>query len=196
MPDIHILFGILSILFIALGNVIYFKSIYKGKTKPHMFSFIVWGIVMAIILVAQVTSGAGAGAWANAIATIMVFIIAYIGWRQKEITITKSDTFSFIFALSIIPLWLLTDSALLAVVLATTIDLIGYYPTIRKTYAMPYSENITSYGVFAAAMLASIFAMSEVSITNILYPIAIVLANTLFIVTTIVRRRKIKPLKV
>ena len=59
--------SILGIIAVAIGFVgfaIYFRSIFKHNIKPHLFSWLIWGLSGGIVFVAQFLEGAGPGAWA------------------------------------------------------------------------------------------------------------------------------------
>lgn len=185
----YIFFGLLSSLIIIIVYVVYFWSIYKGETKPHMFSYIIWSITTGIVFVAQLVQGAGAGSWITGITFFFLLAIAYIGFRQREIVITKSDTLSLIAALGIIVVWIRTGDLLLAAFLSVIIDAIAYYPTFRKTYIQPYSENIIAYLLAAIAFSISPFAITNINFTTILYPIVCVILNMVFVGMVVLRRK-------
>lgn len=188
MTDLNIAFGILSAALVLVGYAIYFRSIYIGKTKPHMFSFIVWGTTVGIVFVAQILEGAGPGAWVTGISTLGALSIAIIGLRQKAISITNSDKASFVAAFVIIVIWILTKNALIAVVLATIIDILGFWPTFRKTYLLPYSENITAYAINGVSLLISVFAIANLNLATVLYPLTFIILNMAFVSMTVIRR--------
>lgn len=94
-------------------------------------------------------------------------------------------------ALAVIPIWQLTQNALLAVVAVTLIDMLGYYPTFRKAWARPYQEAIFNYGVANFIHILSLLATEHYSLTNILFQIIVFIANTALIVMVLWRRRRV-----
>ena len=40
----------------------YIRSIVQGKTRPHVFSWVIWGTSTCIVFLAQLTDKGGAGA--------------------------------------------------------------------------------------------------------------------------------------
>ncbi len=47
-PDIlKLLFGILSIIPAIVTYVVYFRNLMADKVKPHVFSWLIWGILAA-----------------------------------------------------------------------------------------------------------------------------------------------------
>ena len=57
------LLGTISIIIAAVSYSAYFLSIFRGRTKPHMFSWIVWGTVSGVASYAQFAKGGGPGSW-------------------------------------------------------------------------------------------------------------------------------------
>lgn len=185
--------SIIAIIITFIAFIPYIRSIHQGKTKPHMFSWIIWASVTFIVFLAQLADKGGAGAWpigVSGIITLYVAIIAYL--KKSDIQITNKDRLFFIIAITALPLWYFTSNPLWAVVILTTIDLIGFAPTFRKAYNHPYEEQLLFFGLMAIRNLISIMALENYSLTTILFPAATALACILFIQMTIIRRIIIK----
>lgn len=185
--------SIIAIAITFIAFVPYIRSIHQGKTKPHMFSWIIWASVTFIIFLAQLSDKGGAGAWpigVSGLITLYVAIIAYL--KKSDIQITKKDRIFFLLAITALPIWYFTSNPLWAVVILTTIDLIGFAPTFRKAYHHPYEEQLLFFVLIAARNLISIMALENYSLTTILFPAATALACILFIQITMIRRTIIK----
>ena len=46
----------------VVSYIPYFRDIFKRQTKPHIFSWFVWGLISIIAFFAQLAKGAGVGA--------------------------------------------------------------------------------------------------------------------------------------
>ena len=185
--------SIIAIIITFIAFIPYIRSIHQGKTKPHMFSWIIWASVTFIVFLAQLADKGGAGAWpigVSGIITLYVAIIAYL--KKSDIQITKKDRFFFLIAITALPLWYFTSNPLWAVIILTTIDLIGFAPTFRKSYNHPYEEQLLFFVLMAIRNLISIMALENYSLTTILFPAATALACILFIQMTVIRRKIIK----
>jgi hypothetical protein len=174
-------FGLLSVLCSAIGYGIYIKSIVRRRTKPHLFSWIVWTAVLAIVFLAQLSKGAGAGAWASGSSALACLIIALFGITRGEKNITPSDWIALAGGLTMIPVWYLTRDPLWVVVLAVAIDALAYYPTFRKSWFKPDEENPFLYAMDILKWLISFVAMSDYSLTTMLYPLFLIAANSALI---------------
>ena len=171
---------IISALAIALTLIAflpYIASTWRGQTRPHVFSWVIWGITTFIVFLAQVKDGGGAGAWpigVSGVITIGVAIVAYL--KRADISITRLDTLFFIAAVSAVPLWYFTADPMWAVVILTVVDLLGFGPTLRKAFHFPHEENLTFFGLFLLRNLLVILALEHYSVTTLLFPAAVALA--------------------
>lgn len=175
--------------FIAFGPYIY--SIYTGKTRPHVFSWVIWGVTTVIVFFAQIEADGGVGAWPIGISGMITLGIAFLAFMKRaDITITKLDWLFFITAIASVPFWFFTANPLWAVVVLTAVDLLGFGPTLRKAYDQPYEENTVFFGLFLIRNLLVVFALESYSVTTILFPLAVSIASA-FVITVIIYRRKI-----
>lgn len=170
----------------------YLRDTLKGKTTPHIYSWFIWGFLTAIIYALQVNAGAGVGSWVTLSVALISFLIFFLGLRNGKKDITKSDTLFFILSLITLFLWLITKQPILSVVLAVSIDMLGFFPTIRKSWKKPYSETLSLYELNSFRHLLSIFALQKYNIVTWLNPVVWTLANGLFSLILIIRRRQVK----
>ncbi len=181
--------GLLAVILGFCSYIPYIITIHKGQTKPHAFSWLIWGILMLIGYAAQVYDGGGAGSWITGISGLISLYIAALAWKvRKHDTVTKSDWITMALTLSAIPLWLVTDSPLWSVILISIIDSAGYYPTFRKAYKLPQEEYTPSYNIGAAKHLISIAALEHYSLITALYPAVLAMMNIVFVLWVYWRR--------
>ena len=179
----------IAITFVAF--VPYITSILQNKTQPHAFSWIIWASVTFIIFLAQLADGGGAGAWPIGVSGLITLFVAFLAYIKKtDHMIAKKDWVFFILAMSAIPFWYFTSNPLWAVVILTTVDLLGFAPTFRKAYSYPNEEQLIFYTLIACRNLIATVALQHYSLTTVLFPVATALACILFILMVIYRRIK------
>ena len=183
------LLGILATVIALVSYIPYLYTIVKGTTRPHGFSWFVFGILTAIGFAAQVTGGAGAGAWVMGFSGGVCFLIAGLSFFKGTFDPTRSDWGTFIAALAAIPLWLATDNPLYAVILITIIDALAFWPTIRKAYFYPREELMFTYTLSGLKFFIALLATQSFSLITVLYPASLVLMNWLFVAMVLARRR-------
>lgn len=167
----------------------YLLGILKGRTKPHIFSWILWGFLMGVACAAQISEGAGPGAWVTGYFSVSSLAIALLAIRKGERHIMRSDWATFVLALAAIPLWLATDDPLGAVILVSGIDILAFVPTIRKSWRKPDEEVAQTYVLCVASLGLSILALESANLVTVLYPAVLVIMNGLLSLIILVRRK-------
>lgn len=169
----------------------YIRSIILGETKPHVFSWIIWGSTTFVVFLAQLEGDGGVGAWPIGVSGVITLFVAALSYfKRADISITKTDWLFFISAMSALPFWYFTSNPLWAVVILTTVDILGFGPTVRKSYQQPHSESLLFFALFAARNFIVILALENYSVTTILFP-AVVGVACLALTIMLVYRRQI-----
>lgn len=171
------IFGLLSVAAMIAARLTYFSSIWQGKTRPHAFSWFIWGVISSIGFAAQFAEGAGAGSWARGFGAFTCFLLVGISLFRGEKNITRGDWITLIVALSAIPLWMITKTPLWSVVLVCLIDTAGYLPTVRKSWTKPQSESAISYSLGSLGALLTLLAIENYTMATWLYPAVLVASN-------------------
>lgn len=180
----------IALTFIAL--LPYIRSIRQGKTKPHAFSWIIWGSVTFVAFLAQLAGHGGIGAWPIGISGMLTWYIAWRAYQQRgTINITRLDWWFLFSAMTSLPIWYLTREPLWAVVILTIVDLLGFGPTIRKAWHEPHHERLSLFILMGIRNGLVVMAMETYSLTTILFPAAMVGACLLLIAVIIYRRPQI-----
>ena len=88
--------GVIAVLLTFSGYIPYIRDIMNGKTKPHIFSWFLWGFVTTIVFILQIYGHAGIGAFVTLAAAIMCFVVIILGFKYKSTSdITKTDIFIY-----------------------------------------------------------------------------------------------------
>ena len=188
--DLQIIIGAISFIIGIYATYIYIISILRGKTKPHLFTWVIWGIIASIAFAAQLYDNAGPGSWAMGWTAASCVLTALLALKYGEKNITRSDWIAFIASLSAILPWLLTKDPLGSVILISIIDVVAFYPTMRKSWTKPHEEHLGAYHIANLKLFLSLFAMSNFTLVTTLYPMAIIAANLSFLGLCYWRRRK------
>ena len=184
---------LLSAIAIALTFIAfypYIRSIILNETKPHVFSWIIWGSTTFVVFLAQLEDDGGVGAWPIGVSGVITLFVAVLSYfKRADISITKTDWLFFIAAMSALPFWYFTSNPLWAVVILTLVDILGFGPTVRKSYEQPHSESLLFFALFAARNFIVILALENHSITTVLFPAAVGIACSALILMLIYRRK-------
>lgn len=183
------LLSVVAIILTFIAFIPYIRSIQKGMTKPHVFSWVIWASVTFIVFLAQLSDKGGAGAWPIGVSGIITLYVALLAYQKKsDGMITHKDWLFFTIAMSALPFWYFTSNPLWAVIILTSVDLAGFAPTFRKAYSQPHEEQLLFFLLMASRNLISIMALEHYSLTTFLFPAATAIACILFIQFVILRR--------
>ncbi len=186
---------ILTSIGICIGLVSYasyFKGIFSGKTKPHVFSWSIWAIINITAFFAQLAKGGGTGAWITAVNGLLCLTVAILAIFKGEKNITTSDKLSLLGAIAGIVGWLITKNPLVAVIFLSATDYFAIFPTFRKAYLKPYEENAFSFGIDLIKFTLELFSLQSLNLTTVLFPITILINDTVLVTMILIRRRMAK----
>jgi hypothetical protein len=177
---------------IAVAYVPYIKDIIEGKTKPHVYSWFISALVTFIAFGLQLSEGAGWGMLPTFVAAIASFVIFALALKhQKRASITKSDTFFFVMSLIAVILWLIVEQPLLSVIIISAVDILAFVPTFRKSWSRPDQETVSAYAVNSLRFTLATMAVQKYSLVTVLYPLSQALADGIFSIFLILRRRTV-----
>ena len=138
-----------------------------------------WTIVSGITLVGQITKGAGIGALPTAVAELFTVGIFFYSLQYGFKNVVKSDNYFLAAALlGLIP-WAITKDPTASVIVAVTIDLIAFVPTIRKTWQHPKTETPQLYSANVVRHILTLLSLGSYNIATTLHSIAMITTNTI-----------------
>ena len=187
----HSYIASISILIGFAGYVPYLRDLYLGKTKPHLFSWIIWMVLEYTAFAIQIQNGAGAGAWVTFFSALVATVVVGYAFHYRSRIITGIDWLCLCGALATLALWLLCHAPVLAAILLSITDALAFIPTFRKTWHAPHDETLFEYEMAALKFIVAFFAFNRFTLANTIYPAYLVVANAGFAVYAIYRRGKI-----
>lgn len=187
--EFKLFFGVASAILSVAAFGPYLNDIFKGNTKPHMYSWLIWTILQTIGAIAQIRDGAGYGAWMLTLGAVICFSIFVLSFKYGTRDISVFDRWCLFSALGAIILYFFLHEALLSVILISIIDFVGFLPTYRKTFIDPSSELWTAWALAGAGYLASIIAMEHYSSITMLYTMSALVGNFVLVGIILARRR-------
>jgi hypothetical protein len=180
----------IAVVFAIIGNIPYLKDVITKKIQPHPYTWFVWSIVSCVIFFGQLEKGAGIGALPTGASEIFTIIIFLFSLRYGFKKIVKKDTYFLVAALLAIIPWILTKDPTVSVIIVVAIDLIGFGPTIRKTWRSPTSETPVLYSMNVLRHILTLFSLQTYNVATTLHSIAMIVTNS--IMTLLITRHKKK----
>lgn len=169
----------------------YYRDILRHKTHPHIYSWGLWSILTALLAILQIKGGAGAAAWVTIVVGLLCAGVVALSFRIGNKDITKSDTGVAALSLLALVFWLVADQPVLAMTLVVLADVLAFVPTIRKSYHKPYSETLSLYVTNVFRFMLAFAAIQTYTFLSAAWIVTWMLANALFSLMLIVRRRQV-----
>lgn len=169
----------------------YIWDVLKGRVKPHLFSWLIWGSTTFVVFLAQLAGGGGLGAWPIGLSGVITLGIAalaavYRGERKAR----RLDWVFLGLAATSLPAWALTNDPFWAVAILTLVDLCGFGPTWLKAYHAPWEEQARLFAIMGLRNLLAAWALEVYSPTTLLFPVAIAGVCLVFLAMLFWRRAK------
>lgn len=169
----------------------YLIDLFKKRTKPHIYTWFIWLITQGTATLAALEGGAGLGILGLAVGMIFVTTVFVLSFWYGTKNITRFDTAALVVALAAILVWWGLKQPVLAVLLVSLIDGVGYMPTFRKSYTEPWSETVSSWAIFAGGNVASLLALESYNLLTVPYLAVIAVANTSLTLFLLIRRKRV-----
>ncbi len=182
----------ISVAIVLYQYIPYVRSVFLGKTKPHIFSWFIWGCSNTIAFAGQITDGAGTGAWVTGVTGCACILTCFLCWHYGEKSITRMDWYCFIAGLWAIPAWLITKEPIYAMLIITFINALAFYPTFRKSWHKPHEELLQTYMLSGTKFVLAMIVLENFTPTTWLHPASLVLMNWGFVVMAFWRRMRLK----
>lgn len=187
-----IILGVIAVMIGFLTYIPYIIDVLKRRTKPHIFSWFLWSIIVFVAFFASISKGAGAGAWILGISGFLCLLIAIISIFYGDKYFKVLDWICLVISLLGVLGWQLTDNPLVAVVMVVIADILAFIPTVRKGYYKPFEETLITWFLNALKHSIGLLALQAYNLVTCLYPISLVIGNGLFAVMLVYRRRQRK----
>ncbi|WP_310527993.1 hypothetical protein [Nocardioides sp.] len=136
-------FVYLTLLLNLGGTAHYITMIFAGQVRPNRASWLLWAIAPAVVFAAELAQGVGLRSlmtFGIALGPLLVVIASYATkaayWKLGVLDWACGGLSGLAIAM-----WVITDSAVVAIVLSIAADAVAAIPTVRKTITHPHTEN-------------------------------------------------------
>jgi hypothetical protein len=186
-------FGIMSIIPAVLAYFFYFRDMFAGKTKPHTFSWLIWGTLAANGFFAQIGAHAGFGAWVTGLTAAASLAIFCFALHKGDTELTRFDWLLLVLALlGFVLLFVVKDRD---VALGITLFALsaGFAMTLHKVYRHPRQEAAKAFVLNTIKFVPGILALGSFSFLTVAYPFVALVGKAAIAWLIIVRRKQLAP---
>ncbi len=190
--DFKLIITIIATLLVFVGYTPYIIDTYRGKTRPHIFSYFLWSLLVFIVFFLQFTHGGGYAVWHTFTVFLFLFFIFILSFKKGKRDIRKIDYVFFFFALLSIPIWLIADQAEVSITILVVINIFAFLMTLRKIWIDPWSETLILYIVTAIRYSIILFAFADLNYITFISPFVAASLNALTACLIFIRRKQIQ----
>jgi len=183
--------GGISVILSLTGYIMYAAGIVRKRTKPHAFSWLAWGMMNGVIFAVQIVKGAGPGSWSMALGTIGCLSNGILALKFGKYRFDRLDWLAFSSVVVAIALWTITKQPLVAALLITLGDAIGFVPSFRKGFVKPFEEHLAPFTIGALISIFAIAGLASFDPANWIYLVSLILTNMAYVIMVSTRRRHV-----
>lgn len=187
--DPKLILAIIASVITAIAFAPYILDIIRKQTQPHIYTWVIWIITQGTAIAGAIIGGSKFGVISIIVSLFFVFIVCILSLKFGTKNITKSDTITFVAALSAIVVWWQLENPVLAVIMVSIIDGLGYIPTFRKSFEEPWTETVSFWFLMALASFLTMLAIEEYNLLTFTYMGTLTIANTALFVMLVWRRK-------
>ncbi len=184
--------GIIAVILTFIAYIPYYRDISKGKTRPHIYSWSLWGLLTILLVALQIKGGAGPATLVTAAAGLLCIGVVFLSIKNGEKDITTSDTVVAILGLLAIAFWLVVHQPVISITLVILADMLAFIPTVRKSYHHPHTETLSLYVTNALRFCLALFAVEHYTYLSTSWIVAWIIGNALLSILLVVRRKQVK----
>ncbi|HSX28769.1 MAG TPA: hypothetical protein VLF60_04960 [Candidatus Saccharimonadales bacterium] len=158
-----------------------------GKSRPHLYSWLIWSIMNAIVWLNQWSHAAGPGAWSTFMMMVLsavIFVIALWQWRTgtADHKLTTMDQWCFGGAIASIVILVLYSTGPISILAATITDGLAFASTYRKIWSHPSSEPASNYTLNTIRQSLVIAAIGSYNFVTLAFPVSLIFLNVITVV--------------
>jgi hypothetical protein len=154
----------------VIAYVPYLIDMFRGKNKPHLYTWISIFLVTAIVAYIQLRGGAGVGAIPIILGVAVDAVILFYCFRFGTKDVVFMDKVCLAITIIGVVFYLLLNSRpVISLVVVTIAEIISFIPTIRKTRNDPYSESLPSYYLLMLKLVLILIALQKYNVLTVSY---------------------------
>lgn len=169
----------------VIAYIPYLIDMFKGKNKPHLYTWISIFLITAIVAYIQLISGSGVGAIPIILGVVVDAIILFYCFKFGTKDVVFMDKVCLAISIvGVISYPLLITRPIISLTIVTIAEVISFIPTVRKTRNDPYSESLTSYYLIMVKLLLILVALQKYNLLTVSYSVLWLVVFILFLSAT------------
>lgn len=177
-----------------VAYVPYLIDMFKGKNRPHLYTWISIFLITGVVAYIQLVGGAGIGAIPTIFGVGVDGIILFYCFRFGTKDVVFIDKVCLAISIAgVITYAILTSKPAVSLGIVTAAEIISFIPTFRKTRNDPYSESLPSYYLLMLKLSLILIALQSYNLLTVSYSALWILVFIVFLTATYRWRRGRRP---
>ena len=148
----------------------YLIDMFKGKNRPHLYTWVSIFLVTSVVAYIQLVGGAGIGAIPTILGAGVDAVILFFCFKFGTQDVVLMDKVCLaITVLGVIVYAIFNSRPVFPLAVVTAAEIISFIPTFRKTRNDPYSESLPSYYFLIAKLSLILIALQEYNLLTVSY---------------------------
>jgi Ca2+/Na+ antiporter len=170
MHDIKLAASAIATAVALVAYVPYLIDMFRGKNRPHLYTWISIFLITAVVAYIQLIGGAGVGAIPTILGVGVDAVILYYCFRFGTRDVVFLDKVCLgLTIVGVMAYLLLQDHPATALIIVTAAEIISFVPTFRKTRNDPYSESLPSYYLLMLKLTLILIALEKYNWLTVSY---------------------------
>lgn len=187
----ELVFGLVAGILGLVGTIPYIFDIVRGGTRPQRAAFLLFSISGAISFASQSAEGATLSLFFAGALMVSSFTIFGLSLKFGIGGFARRDKVSLSIAALILLAWVVTGSAVVAVVLITAFNTVAKVLVMFKVYDMPHTELLFSWILSTVASMFAVLSVGALNWVLLLPPLQNGITVGIITAIIIVRRRSV-----
>lgn len=179
--------SLLSGFFFFVAFAPYIWAMVKGELKAPKSSWMIWGMVDLIVLVAMLKQGVLNGQMVGAV--LGAWLVTGLAFKYGETGWKFLDKVCLVLAVVGIVLWNVLDSAFLGMMISLGVIFIGAIPAFQRAWVAPKTESKLAWTLFWISCVFALLAVPAWTIEHAAQPIVFFVIETVMMVLIFIPRR-------
>jgi hypothetical protein len=158
-------------------TVPYVRDIFRGMTRPHRGTWLIWGVLAVVVCLSQHADGASWSLVMAAVQAVLTSLIFLLSIRRGEGGLSPAELVMIAIAGAGVIAWIVADEPLVATACVVAADVIGAAMMVPKTYRHPKSETLVTFAFASLGGALAAGAVGAIDLSLLLYPVYFCLVN-------------------
>lgn len=187
-------FALISTGIYLIGAIPYWKDVFAGRTIPHIFTYIIWCILVGFNVFVIWKNHEYYALIPNLLMLIsLTFATLYGIGRMRLLSINWFDYICLGLWFWLIFYWIYSWNILNTIIFTAIIDFVAFLPTFKKWWLQPWTESILIYFMSAVGQIFTLLSLSSFqNMENMIFWWYLFFANLIFFIMVAFRRYYLK----